>query len=102
MTPQPPYVAVIFTSRRNDDDEGYAEMSAAMEELAALQPGYLGVDSVTDGERGITVSYWRTTDDALAWKRNADHAVAQRLGRERWYSSYDVRVATVERQYRHP
>jgi len=28
-----------------------------------------------------------------------EHVVAQRLGRERWYDAYRVRVATVERHY---
>ena len=34
-TPEPPYVAVVFTSLRTDGDNGYAAMSARMEELAA-------------------------------------------------------------------
>ncbi len=31
-TPEPPYVAVIFTSTRTDDDRGYAAMAEAMNE----------------------------------------------------------------------
>ena len=42
-TPDPPYVAVIFTSLRTPGDRGYAETAVAMEELAARQPGYLGL-----------------------------------------------------------
>ena len=44
-TPEPPYWAVIFTSIREDADDGYGAMSARMEELAAQQPGYLGIES---------------------------------------------------------
>lgn len=57
-TPKPPYFAVIFTSRRTEGDQGYGEMAARMAELAAAQPGFLGVES-TRGEDGfgITVSY---------------------------------------------
>lgn len=40
-TPAPPYTAVIFTSVRTEGDTGYAAMSAAMDELARQQPGYL-------------------------------------------------------------
>ena len=97
-TPEPPYVAVIFTSTRTADAEGYDETDAAMEALAAEQPGYLGLE----GSPGITVSYWATEDDARAWKAVADHLAAQRLGRERWYASYKVRVATVGRDYGFP
>jgi heme-degrading monooxygenase HmoA len=101
-TPEPPYVAVIFTSVRTaDDEDGYAATAARMEELAAEQPGYLGIESARD-DLGITVSYWRTEADAQAWKQVAEHLAAQRLGRDRWYRSYRVRVATVEREYGSP
>ena len=98
-TPPPPYTAVIFTSVRTDQDaEGYAATSARMDELAAEQPGYLGVESARD-QLGITVSYWASADDARAWKQVAEHLLAQRRGRERWYRGYRVRIATVEREY---
>jgi heme-degrading monooxygenase HmoA len=98
-TPDPPYVAVIFTSLRTDhDEEGYEAMAARMEELGAEQPGYLGIESVRDG-LGITVSYWQTEADAQAWKQVAEHLGAQRLGREEWYRAYRVRVAVVQRDY---
>jgi heme-degrading monooxygenase HmoA len=97
-TPTPPYYAVVFTSVRTGIDEGYAEMAAAMDELAARQPGYLGVESARDAV-GITVSYWRDLESITAWKRAVNHVAAQRLGRERWYAMYRVRIALVEREY---
>jgi heme-degrading monooxygenase HmoA len=96
-TPEPPYVAVIFTSLLADD-AGYEAMAERMEELGAEQPGYLGIESVRDG-LGITVSYWRTEADAAAWKQVAEHLGAQRLGQEQWYRAYQVRVAVVQRDY---
>jgi heme-degrading monooxygenase HmoA len=98
QTPPPPYTAVIFTSLRTDGDHGYARMSARMEQLAAEQPGYLGLESARDG-LGITVSYWADEAAASAWKQVAEHLVAQQRGREAWYSDYQVRVATVTRSY---
>ena len=100
-TPEPPYVAVIFSSLRStEDDEGYAAMAQEMERLAPQQPGYLGIESARDREgRGITVSYWRSAEDAKNWGAVADHAYAQRLGRTRWYRAYRVRVAEVRREY---
>ena len=73
-------------------------MAATMDELAARQPGYLGVESARE-EVGITVSYWRDLDSIAAWKRVVDHLAAQRLGRDRWYAMYRVRIALVEREY---
>ncbi|OFX02391.1 MAG: hypothetical protein A3E78_05275 [Alphaproteobacteria bacterium RIFCSPHIGHO2_12_FULL_63_12] len=100
--PEPPYYAVIFSSRRaSGDDDGYAEMSEKMAALAASMPGYLGVDSARGSDGfGITVSYWDSEEAIANWKRNADHLAAQRLGREKWYEDYETRVARVERAYR--
>ena len=101
-TPPPPYTAVIFRSIRTDDRDGYAETADSMEALAAEQPGYLGIESAADGNTSITVSYWENADRARAWKSVSAHAVAQRTGIDRWYADYSVRIATVEREYRHP
>jgi heme-degrading monooxygenase HmoA len=48
---------------------------------------------------GITSSYWASADAIAAWKQHAEHLVAQRLGQERWYRAYKVRIARVERDY---
>jgi heme-degrading monooxygenase HmoA len=99
QTVEPPYVAVIFTSIRTPDDvEGYGRMAEAMEELAAQQPGYLGIEAARE-DLGITVSYWVDEESARAWKQVAAHLGAQRRGRERWYLDYRVRIATVTRDY---
>jgi heme-degrading monooxygenase HmoA len=99
-TPQPPYVAVVFTSTRTPGDNGYEAMSGAMRRLAGEQPGFLGIESARgDDGLGITVSYWADGEAARGWKHVAAHLVAQRRGREDWYSDYRVRVATVERDY---
>ena len=97
-TPAPPYTAVIFTNLRTDGDNGYDAMAARMDTLAAQQPGYLGIETAREGV-GITISYWRSEADAVAWKQVMEHAEAQRLGREQWYQRYVVRVATVYREY---
>jgi hypothetical protein len=55
VTPEPPYVAVIFT----------------------------------------TVSYWRDMDSVHAWGAHPEHREAQRLGRERWYKTWRLRVLEV-------
>jgi heme-degrading monooxygenase HmoA len=47
-TPTPPYYAVIFTSHRTEGDNGYGEMAERMAELAAQQPGYLGMESARE------------------------------------------------------
>jgi hypothetical protein len=59
QTRPPPYHAVIFTSTQTDGDNGYSSMADRMVELAAGQPGFLGVESARGaGGLGITGSYW--------------------------------------------
>jgi heme-degrading monooxygenase HmoA len=98
-TPEPPYYAVIFTSRRAAGEEAqYEIMAERMARLAREQPGYLGHESARE-ETGITVSYWCDLDSIAAWKRQLDHLDAQSQGRARWYEAYRVRIARVERAY---
>ena len=102
-TPQPPYYAVIFTSNRTEGDRGYGSMAQKMVELAAQQPGFLGVESVRDEHGvGITVSYWSSEEAIRNWKAHTEHLAAQTTGQRTWYADYRVRVARVERDYGKP
>ncbi|MDH7785152.1 heme-degrading monooxygenase HmoA [Ochrobactrum sp. 19YEA23] len=100
ITPEPPYYVVTFASQRTGDDASYGEMAVRMAELAAQQPGYLGVESARDAEGfGITNSFWADEDSIRAWEREVDHLVAQKLGRQQWYETYRVRIGRIERTY---
>ncbi len=92
---------VAFCSRRSSADaEGYAEMAAEMDALAAAQPGYLGLDSVrSDAEPslGISVSRWSSLAAMVSWRRVRAHEHAQQTGRDRWYDWYRSDVARVDR-----
>jgi heme-degrading monooxygenase HmoA len=109
-TPKPPYYAVIFTSTLAstlastgiDEHLGYGETANRMVELAAQQPGFLGIESARDASElslGITVSYWSDLESIQQWKANAEHLEAQRHGHELWYQSFKVRISKVERDY---
>ena len=99
-TPEPPYYAVIFTSRLSQNDGGYEAMGDVVSKLAENQPGYLGMETTRGKERlGITVSYWKDEDSIQAWKADLKHVMAQKNGIERWYEHYELRVAKVERAY---
>ena len=99
--PEPPYYAVIFSSRRNADDAaGYAAAAQHMVDLAAQQPGFLGIEAARDGDGfGITVSYWTDEAAIAGWKHQAEHAATRAYGRAHWYDHYQLRVARVERAY---
>ena len=74
-----------------------------MFELALEQPGCFGAESTRDADGlGITVSYWKDEASIAAWKAQAKHLVAQKMGIEQWYAHYELRVAKVERAYSGP
>jgi heme-degrading monooxygenase HmoA len=97
-TPKPPYYAVIFTSILTEGDNGYGKMAVRMMELAAQQPGFLGVESVRQ-DIGITVSYWSSLEAISHWKQNSEHLVAQKYGRSQWYADFRIRISKVEIDY---
>lgn len=97
-TPKPPYYAVIFTSVRTADDNGYAAKSDKMIELVQEQPGFLGFESARE-EIGITVSYWSDLEAIKMWRENFEHTIARNKGRETWYQQFTVRIVKVEREY---
>lgn len=101
-TPKPPYYLVAFASQRpaGAADDGYGAVAERMVELAAAQPGFLGVESARDvGGFGITLSYWTDEEAIRAWRDHAEHAVARETGRASWYEHFELRVARVERAY---
>ncbi|SEL62618.1 Heme-degrading monooxygenase HmoA [Sphingomonas palmae] len=94
-------MAVIFVAWRSGADQpGYAAAAAAMDTLAAQQPGFCGMDAARGNDGfGITVSYWADEASAVAWRAHPDHAKVREAGGGRWYVGYDLHVAQVTRSY---
>lgn len=91
---------VIFRAKVRVLDDEYARVAARMRELALTQFGCLEFQSVSEGKDEIALSYWADEASILAWKNHAEHLIAQQLGRERWYESYSVDIASITRRYR--
>ncbi|WP_027014375.1 antibiotic biosynthesis monooxygenase family protein [Comamonas composti] len=91
---------VIFRAKVRELDEQYSRMAARMRELALNEFGCLEFHAVTEGENEVALSYWPSEEAIRAWKSHPEHLLAQGLGRERWYASYCVQVASIGREYR--
>jgi heme-degrading monooxygenase HmoA len=97
---EPPYYSVVFTTVRTQEQSGYRDTNARMEELVKDVPGYLGMDHAQNpGGLGITVAYFRDAEALTQWRTNAEHQAAQRRGRAEWYDSYTIHIAKVERSH---
>ncbi len=94
----PPYYAVIFTNLQTNDAEGYSAMAETMERLARQQPGFLDFEQAKENI-GITISYWESLDAITCRKANLDHLEARKIGKERWYEWYKIRICKIEREY---
>ena len=90
---------VIFRAKARQLDAEYTAMAAHLRELALKEFGCLDFCAVTEGDQEVALSYWPDETSIRAWKQHTDHLMAQQLGRERWYASYSVEVAEVQRAY---
>jgi heme-degrading monooxygenase HmoA len=85
---------------QTEEQGGYGETSARMQELVKDVPGYLGMDHArTPGGLSITVGYFRDAEALTQWRGNAEHRAAQKRGRAEWYESYTLHIAKVERSH---
>ncbi len=99
-TPTPPYYTVVFTSIRTAVQEGYSELNDELWVDAQKLDGFIGADSLRNEEGfGITVLYFKNMKTIKEWSRYQKHVGAKKLGKEKWYKNYSVRIAKVELEY---
>ncbi len=91
---------VIFKAKLKQLDPKYEQTAQELRQSAFEDYGCLAFDSVTENGTEISLSYWPDEAAIRAWKNHADHLIAQQLGRERWYDSYTIQVARIDREYR--
>ena len=80
-------------------DGALSPVQQAFADCHALQCGFCTPGFLTTITAGLRDNPHPTEDDARAWKQVAEHRLARQEGRDRWYESYAVRIATVTRSY---
>jgi heme-degrading monooxygenase HmoA len=95
-------LVVIFRARIKQFDENYFSTAARMRELALEEFGCLAFHALTEGQEEITLSCWPDEGHVRAWRSHPEHIAAQNLGQNKWYESYSVEVARIERSYQMP
>ncbi len=94
-------VVVLFRSRLTADvGEDYGAMAQELLERAQTLAGFIDFKSFSspDGEH-ISIIHWESAELLRAWTDDLRHAVAQRLGRDKWYEAFSVEVAEIKRSY---
>jgi heme-degrading monooxygenase HmoA len=92
-------LVVIFRARVRSLDEQYFATAERMRELALTEFGCIEFHAVAEGQNEVALSYWPNEESIKAWRSHPEHIEAQRLGKEKWYESYSVEVATIARKY---
>ena len=64
-----------------------------MVEIVSQVPGFRGIKTFVaeDGER-VSIFEFENLEALDEWKRNAEHLVAQRRGRDEFFESYEIQV----------
>ena len=92
--------AVIFKAKPAIQDELYRKTVERMRELAFEKYHCIDfISATTDDGEEIAISYWPDEATIIRWRKDAEHATAQSLGRSHWYDSYDVQVVEIKREY---
>lgn len=91
---------VIFRAKINALDDDYLKMANKLRGLALKEFGCLEFTALTQNDHEIALSYWPDEKSIQRWKQQADHVMAQTLGRTQWYESYSVEITEVKRSYR--
>jgi heme-degrading monooxygenase HmoA len=93
--PRSNYYAVIFCSTKQEQRDGYAEMDELTMKLAHEQEGFLGYESVNNGNTGIFISYWENKEAIEKWRINTTHKMAKDQAKN-WYKRYLSQICLVE------
>jgi heme-degrading monooxygenase HmoA len=87
-------------TRPDIDQEEYQRAFERMLELVSQIPGFIGIEGFA-GEDGseLAVARFDSREAIAAWREQPDHIRTRQRGREEFFSSYDITIATVWRHY---
>ena len=92
---------VIFKAKIKALDEQYFQTAQLLREKALSQFNCQKFEAISEQNFEIALSYWNSLADIQAWHHDAEHQVAQQLGKEQWYQSFSVEICKIERHYAH-
>ena len=90
---------VIFKAKIQSLDQEYFDTANQLREKALTEFNCQKFEAVSENDFEIALSYWNSLEDIQAWHKDAEHQVAQRLGKQRWYESFSVEICEVLKSY---
>ena len=92
-------IVTVFRSRlRAENVDAYESEAPVIHDLATTMPGFVDAKTFVaeDGER-VTVVTFSDMESQLEWKRQVDHAAAQKRGRSDYYAEFSLQVCQTVR-----
>jgi heme-degrading monooxygenase HmoA len=86
--------------REGFDQQEYQKAFERMLELVSESPGFVSIEGFT-GEDGseLAVARFESADAIALWRDQPEHVRTQQRGRDEFFASYDITIATVWKQY---
>lgn len=93
-------LVVIFRARhRPDIGDDYLPTALSLRDKALAEYGCEEFVYATTPDGGeVAISFWPGQASIDAWRRDSQHAAAQRRN-EQWYASYFIQVGEITREY---
>ena len=87
-------------TREGFDQQEYQKAFERMLELVSESPGFVSIEGFT-GEDGseLAVARFESADAIALWRDQPEHVRMQQRGRDEFFASYDITIATVWKQY---
>src|SRR5258708_37453022 len=82
--------------------QAYLEIAARLRPILETIAGFISVErfgSLTTEGKYVSLSFWRDEAAVIAWRRQAEHHIAQAHGRNEIFADYRIRVAEEKRDY---
>ena len=96
-------IAVIFEVIPHPAHKGdYLSLASDLKPLLETIDGFLSIErfqSLTDGDKILSLSFWRDEAAVAAWRNLGPHRRAQVAGRDEIFRDYRLRIAAVARDY---
>ena len=94
-------VLVTFRNRMAPgvDVQEYGQRVGKLFEIVAAMPGFRGIRSyeAEDGER-LSLIEFDSHESLAAWREQAEHRVAQELGKQKYYAEYHLQICELVRE----
>jgi heme-degrading monooxygenase HmoA len=96
-------IAIVFeVTPGHNMRQAYLDHAALLRPELAQIDGFISVErfeSLTTPGKLLSLSLWRDEAAVKRWRNHVGHRTAQRLGRERMFADYRLRVVGIIRDY---